>query len=144
MAATRHERNQNNTVNGGALPSDATPIARCLPALGVLEQHDVTYLSLMVRVEDGMEVDTSILHPRFFEVIGLLETCREEVGSAVRNIMMTVASALEQAVAGDDALSDFFACVTVWRCDARPDWSMHCEVVATVTDCNPRVVITLR
>ncbi len=144
MSVTNPAGHPSTMVYGSALTCHPSTIARCLPSLAVLEQNGVTHLTLMVRIEDGLEVDTSILSPRFFDDIRLLKMSRKEVGSAVRDVMLTVSSAIERAIADDESASSFFAYVTIWQCEGHPGWSTHCEALATVADCTPHVAITLR
>lgn len=137
-----------DVVSGGAFSCAPSLVARCLPSLTVLEGHGLTNLTLMVRVEDGLEVQTAILHPRFFDPVRVTKKHHDELASAVVAVNRTVSSAIETSLADeedeDEMPSSFFACVSLQRRDHSPGWSIYCEIVATVADDHPNVGLKLR
>jgi hypothetical protein len=148
MALIHYSEISRDEANEGAISCEPSLVTKCLPSLSVLGQHGITSLSLMFRIEDGMEIDYAILRPRFFDAVHVTKTSRADISNAVSGLWVNISAAIEAAIAddeeGDEMPFSFFAYVTVQQCVQSPGWSIRCEVVATVADDHPDLMIRLR
>jgi hypothetical protein len=88
------------------------------------------------------------MSPNFFDDVQITKKKRERIHALVLALWLNISAAMEAAIADDeedgDIPSSFFAEVTLQQIVGSPGWSIHCEVVATVVDNHPNLVIKLR
>lgn len=121
-----------------------TLIHSCLPALTVLEQNGVTYLTLLIQLEDGVACDYYIKEPRFLGDIRVPRKNLEEVRDAFSAVCLAVKQAIEVSIEGtDEEESSFFAYVSLSCCDRPGGWSIDCAITAMIDVTSPGDVIEL-